>query len=63
MVRILISITVVEFQTKKKTVSHIRDPKIEAWTYNLTEKGNPRFAVSGFTISVCPYLGIKIRGW
>ena len=64
MVRILISITVVEFQTKKKkTVSHIRDLKIEAWTYNLTAKGNPRFAVSGFTISFCPYLGIKIRGW
>ena len=23
----------------------------------------PRFAVSGFTLAVCPYLGHKIRGW
>ena len=64
LVRILISITVVEFQRKKKKQfpPHIRDLKIEAWPYNLTAKGNLRFAVSGFTLSVCPYLGIKIRG-
>ena len=26
-------------------------------------KREPRFAVSGFTLSVCLYLGIKIRRW
>ena len=30
---------------------------------HLTVNGNPRFAVSGFTLSVCPYLGIKICRW
>ena len=29
----------------------------------LTVNGNPRFAVSGFTLSVCPYVGIKICRW
>ena len=28
----------------------------------LTPNGHPRFAVSDFTLSVCPYLGLKIRG-
>ena len=28
-----------------------------------TTKDKPQFAVSGFMISVCPYLGNKIRGW
>ena len=27
----------------------------------LTTNGKPRFAVSGFTLAVCPYLGLKIR--
>ena len=29
---------------------------------HLTASGNPRFAFCGFTLSVCPYLGLKIRG-
>ena len=29
---------------------------------DLTTNGKPRFAVSGFTLAVCPYLGLKIRG-
>ena len=29
---------------------------------NLTTIGKPRFAVSGFTLAVCPYLGLKIHG-
>ena len=28
----------------------------------LTTNGKPRFAVSGFMLAVCPYLGLKIRG-
>lgn len=28
---------------------------------DLTTNGKPRFAVSGFTLAVCPYLGLKIR--
>ena len=28
-----------------------------------TANCKPRLAVSGFTLSVCSYLGIKIRGW
>ena len=36
-----------------------RDLKIEVWpSYRKRQT-----AVSGFTLSVCPYLGIKIRGW
>ena len=30
---------------------------------HLTANGNPLFAVSGFTLPVCSYLGITIRGW
>ena len=30
---------------------------------HLTANGNPQFAVSGFMLSVYPYLGIKIRVW
>ena len=29
---------------------------------DLTTNGKPRFSVSGFTLAVCPYLGLKIRG-
>ena len=29
---------------------------------DLTTNGKPRFAVSSFTLGVCPYLGLKIRG-
>ena len=29
---------------------------------HLTANGKPRFAVSGLTLAVCPYLGLKIRG-
>ena len=29
---------------------------------DLTTNGRPRFAASGFTLAVCPYLGLKIRG-
>ena len=29
----------------------------------LTANDRPRFAVSGFTLAACPYLGDKIRGW
>ena len=29
---------------------------------DLTTNGKPRFAVSGFTLAVCSYLGLKIRG-
>ena len=28
----------------------------------LTANDRPRFAVSGFTLAVCPYLGHKIHG-
>ena len=28
---------------------------------DLTTNGKPRFAVSGFTLAVCPYLRLKIR--
>lgn len=28
-----------------------------------TANGKPRFSISGFTLAVCPYLGLKIRGW
>ena len=28
---------------------------------HLTANAKPRFAVSGFTLAVCPYLGLKIR--
>ena len=35
-----------------------RDLKIEVWPSYLK-----RFAVSGFMLSVCPYLGTNIRGW
>ena len=30
---------------------------------HLTANGKPWFAVSGFTVAVCPYLGLKTRGW
>ena len=30
---------------------------------HLTVNGKPRFAVRGITLPVCPYLGLKIRGW
>ena len=29
----------------------------------LTANGKPRFAVSGFTLAVCPYLELKIHGY
>ena len=29
---------------------------------DLTTNSKPRFGVSGFSLAVCPYLGIKIRG-
>ena len=56
-----------------RTVVDIRDLKIEVRGSreietlrsrfgDLTTNGKPRFAVSGFTLAVCPYLGLKIRG-
>ena len=41
----------------------IRDPKIDFAILPETANGKRRFAVSGFTLAVCPYLGLKIRGW
>ena len=38
-----------------------RSYKIEVWP--SYRKRQPRFAVNGFTLSVCLYLGIKIRRW
>ena len=38
-----------------------RDLKIEVC--HLTANGNPRFAVSGFTLSVCPYLFVFIQSF
>ena len=38
-----------------------RSYKIEVWP--SYRKRQTRFAVSGFTLSVCLYLGIKIRRW
>ena len=29
---------------------------------HLTANAKPRFAVCGFTLAVCPYLGLKIHG-
>ena len=31
--------------------------------FGLTANYKPWFAVNGFTLPVCPYLGLKIRGW
>ena len=30
---------------------------------HFTVNGKLRLAINGFTLPVCPYLGLKIRGW
>ena len=37
----------------------IRDPTRSRFRH-LTANGKPRFAVSGFTLAVCPFLGLKL---
>ena len=37
----------------------IRDPTRSRFRH-LTSNGKPRFAVSGFTLAVCPFLGLKL---
>ena len=49
-------------QQSLKLVTLERIERLRSRLRNLTTNGKPRFAVSGFTLAVCPYLGLKIRG-